>query len=65
MREREERKLDVGGVVRETTVARKNCNYMSLCSKDIDYQRVSTFFWTPLYFSNLEAEIMADVNCSS
>ncbi|PNF16785.1 hypothetical protein B7P43_G00864 [Cryptotermes secundus] len=23
---------------------RKNCNYMSLCSKDIDYQRVSTFF---------------------
>jgi hypothetical protein len=22
---------------------------MSLCSKDIDYQRVSTFFWTPLY----------------
>jgi hypothetical protein len=27
----------------------KNCNYMSFCSKDIDYQRVSTFFWTPLY----------------
>jgi hypothetical protein len=22
---------------------------MSLCSKDIVYQRVSTFFWTPLY----------------
>jgi hypothetical protein len=22
---------------------------MSLCSKDIDYQKVSTFFWTPLY----------------
>jgi hypothetical protein len=27
-----------------TTVPRKNCNYMSLCSKDINYQRVSTFF---------------------
>jgi hypothetical protein len=25
-------------------IPRKNCNYMSLCSKDIDYQRVSTFF---------------------
>jgi hypothetical protein len=24
-------------------------NYMLLCSKDIDYQRASTFFWTPLY----------------
>jgi hypothetical protein len=24
---------------------------MSLCSKDIDYQIVSTFFWTPLYMS--------------
>jgi hypothetical protein len=24
-------------------------NYMPLCSKDIDYQKVSTFFWTPLY----------------
>jgi hypothetical protein len=22
---------------------------MSLCSKDIDFQRVSTFFWSPLY----------------
>jgi hypothetical protein len=32
-----------------TTVPRKNCNCMSLCSKDIDYQRVSTFLWTPLY----------------
>jgi hypothetical protein len=32
-----------------TTVPRKNCNYMSLCSKDTDYQRVSTFLWTPLY----------------
>jgi hypothetical protein len=27
-----------------TTIPRKTCNYMSLCSKDIDYQRVSTFF---------------------
>jgi hypothetical protein len=27
-----------------TTVSRKNCNHMSLCCKDIDYQRVSTFF---------------------
>jgi hypothetical protein len=24
-------------------------NYTSFGSKDIDYQRVSTFFWTPLY----------------
>jgi hypothetical protein len=31
-----------------TTVPRKNCNYMSLCSRDMDYQRVSTFFG-PLY----------------
>jgi hypothetical protein len=35
-----------------TTVPRKNCNYMSLCSKDIDYQKVSTFFWTHLYLAN-------------
>jgi hypothetical protein len=32
-----------------TRSPRKNCNYMSLCSKDIDYQRVSTFFWALLY----------------
>jgi hypothetical protein len=36
-----------------TTVPRKNCNYMSLCSKDINYQKVSTFFWAPLYISLL------------
>jgi hypothetical protein len=34
-----------------TLSPRKNCNYMSLCSKDIDYKRVSTFFWTPMYIS--------------
>jgi hypothetical protein len=27
---------------------------MSFCSKDIDYQRVSTFFWTPLYIPSTE-----------
>jgi hypothetical protein len=27
-----------------TLSPRKNCNYMSLCPKDINYQRVSTFF---------------------
>jgi hypothetical protein len=32
---------------------RKNCNYMSLCSKDIDFQRVSTFFWTALYYKTV------------
>jgi hypothetical protein len=32
----------------------KNFNYMSFCSKDIDYQRVSTFFWTPLYIIRLQ-----------
>jgi hypothetical protein len=34
------------------TAGRKNCNYTSFCSKDIDYQRVSTFFWTPLHIQH-------------